>query len=393
MNIDHLLRPHQKEAVAKLKSGNILWGVVGAGKSRVALAWYIANENGENIVVITSAKKRDSLEWEKEAAAFNIYKQVTIDSWNNIHKYVDHKNTFFIFDEQRLIGSGVWVKSFLKIVRNGNPWLLLSATPGDTWLDYIPVFIANGFYRNRTEFKREHVIYNTYAKFPKVERYVGEAKLIKLRNKILVKMPYEWHTERHSIDVWVDHDKAAVKQVEKQRWNLYKDQPIRDVTEYFRVQRQIVNSDPSRLEAVWDILKRHRKLIIFYTFNFELKLLRSFSDHIVFAEWNGHRHEDLPEGKTWMYVVQYSAGSEGWNCITTDTVVFWSLPYSYRQWEQAHGRIDRMTTIYRHLYYYVLRSRASIDFSIWKTLQAKKNFQPSQYDKTFKTHLNAKLAK
>jgi hypothetical protein len=393
------LYPHQQEALRKIKDGSIVWGGVGTGKSRVSLAYYVKTtprEHPEDVVVITTAKKRDSLDWEDEAIKFGLGKErdatlygtLTVDSWNNIHKYIDVKNCFFIFDEQRLVGSGKWAKSFLKIARN-NRWILLSATPGDTWLDYIPVFVANGFYRNRTEFKREHVIYNSYAKFPKVERYVNVGKLVKHRNDILVKMPYIRETTRHSETVWCEYDEELMDRVVNRRWNPYKDEPIRDVAELFHVMRRVVNSDYSRLTAIRKLLDKHDRLIVFYNFDYELEMLHDLQVTLIeedtgikFAEWNGHKHEDIPDSSQWLYAVQYIAGAEGWNCVTTNAVAFWSLTYSYKLWEQAHGRIDRLNTTFQDLYYYTLRSKANIDWAIWRSVKSKKNFQTAHYDMT-----------
>lgn len=383
------LAPHQKKAVGEMHDGCILWGGVGSGKSRAALAYYCLTEEHEDIYVITTAKKRDSLDWEAEAVKFGIGKErnatfhgvLTIDSWNNIEKYIDVKNAFFIFDEQRLVGAGKWSKSFLKIARH-NRWIMLSATPGDTWLDYIPVFIANGFYRNRTEFKREHVIYNSYAKFPKVERYVNVQRLVRQRSQILVRMPYEKETMRHPVTVWVEHDEMAMTRVAHGRWNIFDDVPIRDISDLFHQMRRVVNSDPSRLRALRDLMKLHNRLIVFYNFDYELEMLRQLQEEVPFAEYNGHKHEQIPETDKWVYVVQYIAGAEGWNCIETNAVVFWSLTYSYKLWEQAHGRIDRLNTPFHDLYYYTLRSKASIDWAVWRSLKSKKNFQTDHFDMT-----------
>ena len=390
MHIHPELYPHQQTALRKLKDGSILWGGVGSGKSRVGLAYYALSEQHEDIYVITTAKKRDSLDWEIEAARFGIgkehtlYGKLVVDSWNNIEKYIGVKNAFFIFDEQRLVGAGKWSKSFLKIAKT-NRWIMLSATPGDTWLDYIPVFVANGFYRNRTEFKREHVIYNSFTKFPKVERYVGVSRLIRHRNSILVEMPYLRHTKRHAINVWCDYDLELMKKVTDERWNVYKDEPIRDVAELFHVMRRVVNSDLSRLQAAAELLDKHPRMIYFYNFDYELDLLRTVGDFVLpettlpMAEWNGHKHEGIPLTPKWGYLVQYAAGAEGWNCVSTDATAFWSLPYSYKLWEQAHGRIDRLNTPFTDLYYYALRSKADIDWAIWRSLMSKKSFQTDHF--------------
>jgi len=394
------LQPHQFKALTELSDGKILWGGVGSGKSRVAVAYYELEHQCKNVYVITTAKKRDSKDWEGEFARITVGKEwnatvhglLTVDSWNNIDKYTDIRNSFFIFDEQRLVGSGAWVKAFLKIARN-NKWILLSATPGDNWLDYIPVFVANGFYRNRTEFKREHVVYTPFTKFPKVERYLGTGKLNRLRNKILVEMPYPKTTVRHGKNVFVEHNEELVQSVIKNRWHIYQNRPIKDISELFGVLRRIVNSDPSRIKAIESLLEKHPKMLIFYNFNYELDALKRLQSLTQVSEWNGWRHEPIPTGDSWLYLVQYVAGSEGWNCVETDTTLFHSLTYSYKNWEQAHGRIDRLNSPFLNLFYYTLRSKAGIDTAIWRALISKKNFNVSRYSENPEKILANKTAK
>jgi hypothetical protein len=379
------LRPHQQTALTQLQDGKILWGGVGSGKSRVAVAYYQAHHLQKDVYVITTAKKRDSLDWNGEFAQIGVGMHadatlggiLTVDSWNNIDKYRDVEDAFFIFDEQRLVGSGTWVKAFLKIAR-GNNWILLSATPGDTWLDYIPVFVANGFYRNRTQFKLEHVIYAPYTKFPKVARYVGVNKLVKHRNALLVHMRHPKETIRHNMTRQVEYNEELVASILKNRWHIFLNRPIKDVAELFAVVRRVVNSDPSRIQVVKRLLEEHPKMVIFYNFNYELDILRrlkaDISGDFEVAEWNGHRHENIPVSEKWAYLTQYVAGSEGWNCTETDTILFYSLTYSYKLWEQAHGRTDRLNTPFSDLYYFTLRSKSPIDAAIWRSLKAKKNF-------------------
>jgi hypothetical protein len=380
------LQPHQFNALIQLDNGKILWGGVGSGKSRVATAYYELEHRCKNVYVITTAKKRDSKDWEGEFARISVGNEweatihglLSVDSWNNIDKYSNVANSFFIFDEQRLVGSGKWVKAFLKIAKNNN-WILLSATPGDNWLDYIPVFIANGFYKNRTEFIREHVVYTPRVSFPKVQRYLNTGKLNRLRNQILVHMPYPKSTIRHSMTKYVEHNEDLLQSVIKNRWHIYQNRPIRDITELFGVLRHVVNDDPSRVRTIESLLEQHPKMVVFYNFNYELEALRRLESVTEVAEWNGWKHEEIPIGKSWLYLVQYVAGSEGWNCIETDTIVFYSLTYSYKIWEQAHGRIDRLNTPFVDLYYYTLRSKSVIDTAIWRSLTAKKNFNVAKF--------------
>lgn len=387
------LYPHQEKAVAKLHNGSILFGGVGTGKSKTAVAYYEKNEAPKDVYVITTAKKRDSLDWVKEFSDIGVSTvpfnspeinvgTLTVDSWNNIGKYGEVKDAFFVFDEQRLVGSGHWSRVFLKLAKKNN-WILLSATPGDTWLDYIPVFVANGFYKNRTEFKREHVVYNSYSKFPKVERYVNVGRLVRLRNSILVEMPYVRHTVRQITDVWCRHDKILLDKVLRDRWHVYEDRPLRDVAEMFLVMRKVVNSDSSRVEAIRTLLEYHPKLIVFYNFDYELDQLRSLRDVVPLAEWNGHKHEAIPKEDRWVYLVQYSAGAEGWNCVETDAMAFFSLTYSYRQFHQAQGRIDRLNTPFQNLHYYVLKSKSVIDRAVAEALSVKQNFNESKFIQTW----------
>ena len=395
---------HQIDAINRMHNGCILCGKVGSGKSRTAVAYYFSKEcggslfpdykemeNPKDLYIITTARKRDTMEWEAELTPFLIsankennrygeYMNVVIDSWNNIKKYVDVSNAFFIFDEQRVVGSGVWVKSFIKITKS-NHWILLSATPGDTWMDYIPVFVANGYYRNRSEFITRHVIYNRYSKFPKVDKFFDERRLVRYRNQILVNMDFNKPTSAHYQTITTDYDRDLYKGLYSKRWNMFEDKPIANAAELCYLLRKIINSDPSRIEAILELVKSHPKVIIFYNYDYELAILKDiyYGDGFKVAEWNGHKHELIPISDKWVYLVQYTAGAEGWNCIETDTIIFYSLNYSYKIMVQSAGRIDRMNTPFNDLYYYKLKSSAPIDIAIARALAKKQNFNENHF--------------
>ena len=395
----------QLEAVQKMHNGCILCGDVGSGKSRTSLAYYCMQQNrsgntivyekirqtAEDLYIITTARKRDTFEWDSELANFRMstnpendaFKHsVVIDSWNNIHKYKDVKGAFFIFDEQRVVGRGEWVKSFLKIAK-ANHWILLSATPGDKWEDYIPVFVANGFYKNRTQFYDEHVIWDPRVSFPKIRGYFNTNRLIRLRDLVLVQMDDQRTTIPHHEDVFVSYDVSAYRELTRTRWNPWLEKPIETASELCYAWRKIVNSDESRQIAVLEILEDHPKAIIFYNFDYELEILRGigYEEGTEIAEWNGHKHDALPAGNKWVYLVQYTAGCEGWNCVTTDTIIFFSQNYSYKVQHQAEGRINRLNTPYQDLYYYHLRSRSGIDLAIHRALMDKKTFNEGAFTK------------
>ena len=400
------LRDYQLEAIGKMKNGCILNGGVGSGKSLTSLSYYYLQNGGsleflsgkdyipmpnppKDLYIITTARKRDTFEWEGELSHFllstheelNKYdNKVIVDSWNNIQKYKDIEDAFFIFDEQRVVGSGAWVKAFLKITKK-NQWILLSATPGDTWSDYIPVFIANGFYKNKTEFMREHAVFSRFSKYPKIEKYIGTGKLIRQRREILVDMKFERETVQHHYDIYVEYDNKLYKDVMKRRWDIWNDEPITNAGGLCYALRKIVNSHESRSTKLLELFETHQKMIVFYNFDYELEILKSlyFGEGVIVAEWNGHKHEPTPTGNQWVYLVQYTAGAEGWNCITTDTIVFYSLNYSYKIMHQSAGRIDSLNTPYKDLHYYYLKSRSGIDLAIERALNDKRKFNESSF--------------
>ena len=395
---------YQIEALDHLHTGSILCGGVGSGKSRTALAYYFREEGGEldpylpmripprDLYIITTARKRDTLEWEGELATFLMSSDpeknqfygntIVVDSWNNIGKYSDATGAFFIFDEQRVVGYGAWVKAFLKIAKF-NDCILLSATPGDKYEDYIPVFIANGFYRNKTEFMREHVVYSRFTKYPKIDHYINTRKLDRLRDRILVDMDFKRKTISHHEDFYVKFDISKYKDAIRYRWDPYKNEPIQQASGLCYILRRIVNEDESRQIALLELFEKHPRMIVFYNFDYELDILKNiyYGEDVIIAEWNGHKHQPVPDSKKWVYLVQYTAGCEGWNCIWTDTIVFYSQNYSYKVMEQARGRIDRLNTPYTDLYYYYFKSRSGIDLAISKALSQKKKFNERKFTK------------
>ena len=376
-----VLDDKQRLAVDQMKNGCILCGGVGSGKSRTALSYFyekVCNcmATPIDLYIITPAKKRDSGEWEDEISMFSFGDiNITIDSWNNIAKYLNVCGAFFMFDEQRVVGYGKWSKSFIQITKK-NKWVMLSATPGDTWSDYIPVFIANGFYKNKSDFASKHIVYSRFTKYPKVEKYLNMGKLINLRQSILVNIDYVREVKRHHITVISDYDKGLYKNIIRTRWNPYKDEPIQDASGLCYTLRCLVNSELDRIRVVKEIIEKHPTVIIFYNFDYELEILRDLGKklEIETAEWNGHKHQPLPKSSNWIYLVQYTAGAEGWNCITSNAMIFYSQNYSYKIMVQSAGRIDRRNSPYSDLYYYHVRSNSSIDIAIARALNRKKNF-------------------
>lgn len=386
-----------------MHNGCILCGGTGSGKSITGLAYYFIQNGGtvepmtkmkhpKDLYIITTAKKRDSGEWIGDMSWFyltpddktKIYDhKVVIDSWNNIKKYASVQNSFFIFDEQRVVGYGAWTKAFLKIAKS-NDWILLSATPGDNYMDYMPVFIANGFYKNKSEFTAEHCVYSRFSKFPQIERFIGTERLNRLRRRVLVDMPYQNPAVQNHEDIWCSFDKEAYKDLMKNRFDYEKGEPIENVSELCYKLRKICYADESRSEALRNIFEEHNKLIVFYNFDYELEIIKNidFGEDVVIAELNGHRHDPEPfSNSKWIYLVQYNAGSEAWNCIKTDTIVFYSQNYSYKMMKQASGRIDRLTTPYKELKYFHLKCRSPIELRITRALAQKKNFNESAFIK------------
>lgn len=400
---------YQMEALMKLSNGKVLNGGVGSGKSLTALSYYYYKQGGslgflqggdyermrspKDLYIITTAMKRDKLEWEGEMLPFllstdpahNSYDNtVVVDSWNNIGKYLDVRDAFFIFDEQRLVSYGSWSKNFLKVVKK-NEWILLTGTPGDRPMDYLTLFLAHGFYRNKTEFVNRHVVYDPRCRnFPKIMRYEETDLIDKYRRDILIDMEDQRKTIRNQFNIYCSYNRKAYKDLGKLRWNPYKDAPIETPGELCQLWRRVCSEDEDRQQKLMELFEDHPKMIVFYNFNYERDILRECFKDYTFAEWNGSKHERVPSGKRWAYLVQYTAGCEGWNCITTDTIVFYSLNYSYKVMTQAAGRIDRINTPFTNLYYYRLVTSSPIDCAIFRALKAGKDFNERIYmDKTW----------
>jgi hypothetical protein len=399
------LYPHQKEALARMFNGCLLNGGTGSGKSRTGIYYYFQKNGGKieeqtytpmrpnppDLYILTTAKKRNDREWEEELVPYLLYpdpetgrtrygNKIVIDSWQNIKKYDDVKGAQFIFDENKISGKGVWAKSFLKIARN-NEWIILSATNGDKWEDYATVFIAHGFYRNRTEFGDEHLIVKRYGNFPQVTGYRGEVRLTRLRERLLIDMDFDRHTTQIHEDVWCGYDIIKCRDAMRNRWDPFKNEPITQASNLCYVLRRIVNCDESRQVRLLELLEDHPKAIIFYNFDYELDILLNigYAEGTKVAQYNGHQHDKIPVGDKWVYIVQYTAGCEAWNTVSTDTIIFFSQNYSYKVLVQASGRIDRLTTPYSDLHYYHLKSKSGIDLAISRALKNKKKFNERKF--------------
>lgn len=367
------LYPYQRKAVDRLHNGSVLCGKVGSGKSLTGLFYYMENHIDKPLYIITVAKKRNDQEWHRDFEALGI--DGVVDSWNNIEKYTDVKDAFFIFDEQRAIGYGKWGMAFIHIARKNN-WIMLTATPGDVWMDWMCIFIANNFYRNKTDFVDQHVEYNPYSKFPQIRRYHKTDKLERFRKYLAVPMQDFRTTKLNRKYINADFDKDLYQTVVKTRFNPYTEEPIMNASEFTQVLRRIINtSERRRIHAKQEIMTRD-KVIVFYNYTYELDILKEICQELdrAYYQWNGQKHEAIPDAETWVYLVQYTAGAEGWNCITTDTILFYSLNYSYRIMEQSEGRINRVNTSFENLYYVYLKSPASIDDAIERSIRSKKKF-------------------
>lgn len=407
------LYPYQMSAVDNMRNGCILNGGVGSGKSRTGLYYYFKENGGsidpdyvpmnphpQDLYIITTAQKRNAMEWEGELSPFLLStspdlnlmygNKIVVDSWNNIMKYEDVQGAFFIFDEQRVSGSGRWVKAFLRIAKKNN-WILLSATPGDTWSDYIPVFVANGFFKNKTEFLNDHAIFSRFTKYPKIERYMNTQRLLMLKQQILVDMDFRRETVAHHMDCYVTYNFPNYKYIMRNRWNIFENRPIINASELCFTLRKVVNTDESRQARLLEILEQHPRAIIFYNFDYELDILKKleYGEDVAIAEYNGHHHDKVPDCEKWVYLVNYAAGNAGWNCITTDTIIFYSQNYSYKVMQQSAGRIDRLNTPYKDLYYYHLKTRAGIDLAISRALANKKEFNETRWTNRIRDNFNA----
>ena len=201
------------------------------------------------------------------------------------------------------------------------------------------------------------------------------------RRQILVPMVYKKVTERKRQLIYSEYNTDNYHKIMKERWNIFEDKPIENASELLQIIRKTVATDPDRKLNAKIMMDAHDRLIIFYNYNYERDVLIEIAEELgkEYFEWNGHAHEDIPDQEQWLYFVQYTAGAEGWNCISTNVIMFYSVNYSFRYMEQAEGRIDRINTPYNVLEYYYLTSHSQIEKDILSTVNRKKNFNASAW--------------
>lgn len=402
------LFPYQEDALKRMHNGCILCGGTGTGKSITSLAYIYTKElhgsiklNGKgewkppkvnkDIYIITVASKRDKGEWEDELCRFGLSTdisrsvngiKVTIDSWNRIQHYKKVYGAVFIFDEDKVTGSGKWAKTFLYISRR-NRWIILSATPGDKMIEYLYVFLANGFYKNKQEFIAKHVIRKPYVPYFDIQDYIRKPVLEKHRREVLVIMKRDTDISIVNHNIVCDYDRKKYKDVWARRWDIYEQKPIEETGKLLSLIRRVVNEDPDRVLKLKSVLAHQAKVIIFYNYNFELEILRKVCSelHFTIGEHNGQKHTEVPNTKKWVYICQYNSAGEGWNCVTTNQMIFYSLSYSYKAMKQAAGRINRINTSFKELHYYILQSKAPIDVAILRALSQKRDFNERAFGK------------
>lgn len=376
------LRPAQRDAVDRMHDGCVLLGRTGSGKTMTALGYWLKVHAQQDLYVVTTPAKRDAMEWEGDSAKLGQYlPPERVVSWNKIKDFEYLESAFVVFDEQRVSGSGKWVKSFLKIAKR-NDWILLSATPGDVWIDWLPLFIANGFYRTRTQFTDRHVIWDPHTRYPRIKRYIEEDRLERCQEAICVYLASPNPISRMVHDELVSYDSRKYAEVTRKRWNPFEVRPMMDAGELCRVQRRIVLENVCREEALERLLKGHPRALVFYSYNYELEAIKAVCERLgrSYGQRNGHRHDPVPVSKEpWVYIVQYQS-ADAWNCISTNIAILYSLPYSWRQQEQAMGRIDRMNTPFDELHYYRLMTDSTIDNAILACLDRKETFNERVYE-------------
>lgn len=369
-------KDYQKRAINQMHNGCILCGGVGAGKSLTSLGYIDKVYPSGTVYIITPARKRNTGEWFDDIRKNDMDEtRFVVDSWNNLSKYKDVKDAFFLFDEQKVSGKGTWAKSLIRIAKS-NQWILLSATPGDTYDDYATVLIANGFVRNRTTWYDEYCVTKSQPFFHIVDHKNKDVIDMMIR-RIFIKMDYQSDKKRIERVIPIQARSAGE---EKEILMTHKapgaQMPFTTFAAAIAYVRMNCYDKSKKTEALRKIIEKHKKIIVFYNFLSEkLEIERAAIDaNVTINFYNGQRHDPIPDTDEWVYGVQYNSGAEAWNCITTNAMVFYSPNYSYKTMEQAHGRIDRVNSPYECLYYYMLLNELNIDNKVMNALSSKKDF-------------------
>jgi len=128
-------------------------------------------------------------------------------------------------------------------------------------------------------------------------------------------------------------------------------------------------------------------IVVFYNFTKEkedlIKVMKKLKKKIY--EVSGQK-SDIPTKNDWsdiknsVTIVQYQAGSAGIELQYANVVVFYSLTYSYQDYEQALGRCyrngqDKKVTAYRFM------AKDTIEMAIFGALRNKKDFNEKLFRK------------
>lgn len=395
-----MLYEYQKKVIDKADSSWLFALGTGTGKTILSIHHYLKHYNGESLLIIAPAQKVLEGGWDREvqrvANFYNIQIQYDVMSYGVLAKKWNlYKGWFVIFDECHYVKNPTSQrgKAALNLTRISTNFSLLSATPSSNgWADTINYMLMFNFYRNKTQFIKEHAIHET--------KFFGQ-KQIKViadwKDQDKLKMLYQSISTKLSKDDCLDLPPLIFEDVyfkvskeyeiiRKKRVLETENGPIAYDTvmklqhglRFYANQKDKLSYTEMLAEST------NENIVIFYYYQQEKDdLVKVLAKNKKIYEVSG-KVNHLPSRDQWdelkntVTLVQYQAGAAGIELQYCNLVIFYTPTFSFQDYDQALGRAYRngqtkKVTVYRYI------TKKSVEEHVYRSLAEKKDFTESLF--------------
>lgn len=396
---DSMLYNFQRQLLNSIEENYIIAADTGTGKTMMAIHHYLKHNTGEPLLILAPPQKIKEGGWQREldfvASHYNIEIPYDIISYGVLSKrWKEYKDWFLVMDECHYVKNPTSQrgKAAINLTKQSTNFLLLSATPSSNgWGDTIAYMIMFGYYKNKTQFLKEHAVYNRidYGNGPVnvVSDYRDQEKLQKLYQSFSIKLAKEDCLDLPPLVFEKVHFKPS------KEYNIIKKDRVLGEELFDNISKlqhglRFYANQADKLKYTEMLLEgTEENVIIFYNYkqeNEELKKIAKKLKKKVF-EVSGSK-TNLPDKEKWtslknsVTIVQYQAGAAGIELQYANIVIFHTPTYSYQDYEQALGRAYRngqtkKVTVYQYI------TKNTIETSIYQALAAKKDFTEELFRK------------
>lgn len=402
----------QKQYLQGLPAKYIFAADTGTGKTVMALAHYDKHAYLKPLLILAPASKVQTGDWDREIKEYFAgrfvpeYEIWSYEKFSRVPSIAQYKKTgdrgvwrdwlnrhprgfAMIADEVHKAKnpqSGVGKRVF-EVAAACDVFLGLSATPlPNGWIDAANYFKIFKFTQNITAFKKRYCNIQTYKGFPEIVGYYHEGELQSNWNHIAKPLSKQMALDLPPITTVPISLPAGPNYIKVQKERLFGDKFLDNPSALMHALRQSIIEPKvvwlnSFLEGVSD------NVVIFYNYVEERQQIlamikKSHKRRQVFRQ-DGEKHE-VPGKDKWgglrrtITLAQYQSGSTGIELTYAATTVYFSPTYSYSNYEQSIGRIERHGQS-KKMTLYLLCAPTTLEKDVWAALRNKKDFQEKQW--------------